>query len=346
MDFSRPDNARTINTLKVLNALRRTDASRAELSRILLINKVSVSEITENLIRDGLVESGEKDNTTQGRPSTKLSIAKKKGRVFSFVFSDTTVTASASNLMGQVLRFERFPKDEAMISQTASFINKMTSDSPVVYGVTVVSGKREEIPASAFPWSVTYTSRVMAEARAEIEADRKEKTLYVSWGEDIEAAYYEKFLHYIPSFGHMKVINGVPCSCGADGCLCAVASLRKLKKTTGISQYRHLLTEEKGLLAIDDASKSLAFALGEAVQALGAERVIITGELSAMNDDLYAGINDTLRMMLPPSRRDITVSRASKGDRASLEGAGIIALDEFFYHSDVLEKLAEIQSSL
>lgn len=86
MDFSRPDNARKINRLKVLNALRKGDLSRAELSREIVLNKVSISEITDALIKEGLIESGMKDMSTQGRPSTKLSIAKKNGRVFSFVF--------------------------------------------------------------------------------------------------------------------------------------------------------------------------------------------------------------------------------------------------------------------
>ena len=344
MDFSRPDNARTINRLKVLNALRKRDLSRAELSRELVINKVSISEITDALLREGLIENGERDNTTQGRPSTKLTIAKRKGRVFSFIFTSSTVTASASNLSGQVLRFERFPKDDNMISQIASFIRKMTSDDPVVYGVTIVGGENE-VPSSAFPWPVTYTSAAVAQARAEIEGRKMEKTLFVSWGDEIEAVYEEKFLHYIPSFGHMKVSSGITCSCGGNGCLSAVASGLRIKSVTGISQYRRLTTEEKGLLAIDDTLKDMALALAEAVQALGAENVVITGELSVMSDDLYATLNDRLKMMLPPSR-DVKIHKSEKGDRSALEGAGIIALDEFFYHSDKLEKLNEIQASL
>ena len=345
MDFSRPDNARKINRLKVLNALRKGDLSRAELSREIVLNKVSISEITDALIREGLVESGAKDMSTQGRPSTKLSIAKKNGRVFSFVFSSSTVTASASNLTGQVLRFERFPKDDGMINQIAAFINKMTQDGTKVYGITIVGENKDSVPSSAFPWPVTYTSAAVAQARAEIETESNEKTLFVSWGDTIEGVYYERFLHYIPTLGHMKVTNGVMCSCGANGCLEAVASGLVLKKMTGITQYRHLTSEEKGLLAIDDVSKSVAFALSEAVQALGAEDVVITGELSSMPDDLCASISDRLKMTLPPLRGSVGVHKSKRGDKATLEGAGIIALDEFFYHSDLLKALDEIQAN-
>lgn len=343
MDFSRPDNARKINRIKVLNALRKGNLSRAELSRELVINKVSISEITDALIKEGLIESGEKDNTTSGRPSTKLGIARTKGRVFSFVISSATVTASASNLMGQVLRFERFPKDENMLSTVSSFVKKMIADNPTVYGVTIISNNRDELPSSFFPWPVIYSSLVEAQSRAEMETEKKEKRLYISWGDIIEGAYQEKFLHYIPSFGHMKVASGIRCKCGCDGCLDAVASGTRLKEMTGITQYRRLTSEEKGLIAIDDVSSYLAFALSEAVQALGAESVVLTGEMAAIPDDLCASISDKLRSSIPLTR-EVKVTKAIRGDKATLEGAGIIALDRFFYHSDILEKLNDLQS--
>ena len=112
---------------------------------------------------------------------------------------------------------------------------------------------------------------------------------------------------------------------------------------TGISQYRQLTTLEKGLIAIDDASSAMAFALSEAVQAVGAKDVMLTGELSSMPKDLYASMEDKMRMALPPERRSVRIIKSEKGDKALLEGAGIIALDEFFYHRDILEKLEEIQ---
>ena len=68
MDFSRPDNARAINRLKVLSAIREHEVmTRAELSRLLLINKVSISEIVDNLIKQDLVKEGEKVFPDSGR---------------------------------------------------------------------------------------------------------------------------------------------------------------------------------------------------------------------------------------------------------------------------------------
>ncbi len=343
MDFSRPDNARKINRLKVLDALRKRDMSRAELSRELVINKVSVSEITDSLIKEGFIVSGALDNTTQGRPATILSIEKNGGRVFSFIFSNLNVVASASDLKGNVLRYERFPNDDNLGEYIGSFINKMTQDNPRVFGVTVI-GSKKDIPDDVFPWPVIYKTRAEAQAKGEMEGRGDlGNTLFVSWSDEIEASWPKGGMLSIPTFGHMKVTKGIKCSCGGDGCLSAVASGKALKETTGINQYRRLLTEEKGLLAIDDISSAMAFAFSEAVQATGADSIMIMGEMSSMPKDLYASIQDKMIMTLPPERRSVTLIKSEKADKALLEGAGLIALDEFFYHREILDKLSQIQ---
>lgn len=346
MDFSRPDNARKINRLKVLSVLRRRDISRAELSRELLINKVSISEIIDGLMKEGLIVSGPLDNTTSGRPATILSIDKNGGRVFSLVFSSSNVMASASDLKGNVLRYERFPRDENIVEYLSSFITKMTQDNPRVYGMTVI-GTEEDIPRDVFPWPVIYKGRAEAQAKGEAEGrtDLSPDTLFVSWGDEIEACWMKGEALSIPSFGHMKVTKGIKCRCGGDGCLEAVASGLVLKEKTGITQYRRLTTEEKGLIAIDDASSALSFALSEAVQATGAKDVVIMGEVSGMPKDLYASMEDKMKMALPPERRSVRILKSEKAEKALLEGAGIIALEEFFYHSNILRKLEEIQLS-
>ena len=79
MDFSRPDNARRINRLKVLSELRKGTCSKAELSRRLDINKVSIGEICDKMIKEGLIEETGREQTAQGRPGTLLSINSKAG---------------------------------------------------------------------------------------------------------------------------------------------------------------------------------------------------------------------------------------------------------------------------
>ena len=63
MDFSRPENARRINRLKVLSALRKKPASKAELAAMLQINKVSIGEMVQDMVREGLVIEGGREAT-------------------------------------------------------------------------------------------------------------------------------------------------------------------------------------------------------------------------------------------------------------------------------------------
>lgn len=345
MDFSRPDNARIINKLKVLNALRHGEFSRAELSRELVINKVSISEISETLINQDLVEEGKKDNNTSGRPSIKLKIKKMRGRVFSLVFSSSTVTVSASDLCGNILRFERFLKDETMTENIASFINKMTQDNPTVYGMTIVSEEEIDIPKDTFAWPFTYEDKAFCYARAEEEKKEEENCLYISLSDTIEACYKNRFLSYIPTFGHIKVSNDTECFCGGTGCLNAFTSGLVLKNKSGINQYRKLITLERGLKEIYNVQPYLVLAIAEAVQANNAEKVVLCGELSLIDDSFYFLLNNQLKEILPPLRRNVEVVRNKNGDKGLLMGAGIIALDKFFYHTEILKELERIQAN-
>lgn len=70
INFSKPENARLINRLKVINALRQTEGlSRAQLARELGINKVSMGEIVQSLVDEGVISEGTKQQVQVGRPA-------------------------------------------------------------------------------------------------------------------------------------------------------------------------------------------------------------------------------------------------------------------------------------
>ena len=65
----------------------------------------------------------------------------------------------------------------------------MTQDNPRVFGVTVI-GSEKDIPKDVFPWPVIYKTRAEAQAKGEIEGrDDLGNTLFVSWGDEIEASW-------------------------------------------------------------------------------------------------------------------------------------------------------------
>ena len=141
MDFSRPENARMINRLKVLSALRQKSASKAELADTLDINKVSVGEICRQLEKEGLIEASGKVRGASGRPGTILSISGKAGRVFSLTVSRKTASIAAASILAKVTRdrymqklHEEFPMYNWV--KNAGYLTKEHLDAIDKFGLT------------------------------------------------------------------------------------------------------------------------------------------------------------------------------------------------------------------
>lgn len=112
MIYSDPKSARTINRLRVLNELQRNPGlSRAGLSRELLLNKVSISEIVQLLLEEGLiVETGKSSGAGRlGRTPVDLEIDRLAVSIMAIDLGMTSTTIAVAGTMGDLLWFERFP---------------------------------------------------------------------------------------------------------------------------------------------------------------------------------------------------------------------------------------------
>ena len=325
MDFSKPENARKINRLKVLSALREKPCSRAELSRRLKINKVSISEIADSLLKENLIKEIDKDMSTSGRPSTILSIYREKGRVFSIEIKERKITVSASNLDGQVLRFIQHPRTPSFWEDVRNTIEKLSSSDVKNYGAAIIADEDIEVPDNLLDFPFLIIPSVTAEAKAEIShaPDVLSSTLFLSWSDKINAAYTGRELLFLPTFAHMKVRNDGICRCGGIGCLEEAAMNAPLKEPLA----------------------AIAFAITEAAQILGVKNAMITGEFSSMKDENYAYLQERISSKLPPDRKDFVIFRSQCGESAAREGGGIAALERFFYQTELLEKLSSIENN-
>lgn len=340
MDFSKPENARRINRLRVLSALREQPSSRAELSRKLKINKVSISEIAESLIKEGMIRESEKDMATSGRPSTKLAIAKERGRVFSIEIKPRKTTVSASNLEGNVLRFMQLPRSENLWNDVKAAITRLSSNGVMNYGASVITDELITIPDGLFDFPAIIIPPAIAEAKAEMyhAYETLSSTLFISWADTIGAAFSEaNTLHYLQSFAHMRVRNDGRCTCGGIGCLEECASGSSIKEKSGLDS-RSLLS-----MTLTEPLAAMAFAITEAVQILGVKNAMITGDFSLMKAENYAYLQEKVASKLPPSRNDFIIFRSQCGEAAAREGGGIAALESFFYSTELLRKLDSIE---
>ena len=71
--------------------------------------------------------------------------------------------------------------------------------------------------------------------------------------------------------------------------------------------------------------------------------MIITGEMAGMSDEALQHLQALLSSALPPKRKDVRISRSQNKDKGAREGAAIAALDEFFYHTNLLSRLSVIE---
>ena len=323
MDFSRPDNARRINRLKVLSELRKGTCSKAELSRRLDINKVSIGEICDKMIKEGLIEETGREQTAQGRPGTLLSINSKAGRVFSIEEGRKAFSVAVSDLQGRILRYERLPKGESFQDDIQKLIRKMSAGDAVIYGAAIASDYNTMIE---LPFPSVRISRAEAEAEAEVaRLGDLESFLFISWSDTIAATIRKNGMMIpLPDLPHIRAQRDGDCSCGGKGCLEAVSSGQ-------VILFKVML-------------RPMAAALSEAVQALSASSVIITGRMAAMPDAMYAYLQTLVSSLLPPGRENMVIYRSSAGENGAREGAALKALDTFFYNTELLSRLKAIEN--
>jgi predicted NBD/HSP70 family sugar kinase len=259
MQFSQPASARVINKLRVLNLIARSqETSRADVARELGLNKVSTSEIVDQLVAEGMVSELGKRQTTVGRRPTDLALQKDAKAVISVDIGMRNTSITLVNLTGDPLRFERFPTPKhpspeemcATVIRTAKKILSRLKDPSIVSGMAVsINGVVEpatgtvlsladwgwdNVPLAValsrhlpFPVIVDNNVKCMVQGEKWFGSLSVDQSLfYVNWGEHIGAAWVldGKVASNDCQFGHLPIAKSGLCHCGAIGCLETVAS--------------------------------------------------------------------------------------------------------------------------
>ncbi len=259
MQFSQPSSARVINKLRVLNLIAKSqETSRADVARVLGLNKVSTSEIVDLLVSEGLVLELGKRQTAAGRRPTELALQKDAKAVVAVDIGIRNTSVTLVNLAGDPLRFERFPtatnplpeemcatiiraankilarlKDPGIVSGLAVSINGMVE--PATGTVLSVSDwDWENVPfavalARHLPFPVVVENNVKCMVLGERwfgNVSNEQSLFYINWGEHIGAAWVSdgKILSNDCQFGHLPIARTGLCRCGAIGCLETVAA--------------------------------------------------------------------------------------------------------------------------
>jgi glucokinase len=136
--------------------------------------------------------------------------------------------------------------------------------------------------------------------------------------------------------GHLAVRPGVPCACGRDGCLEAIASASAIaRRYTALSGNQvtgardvaaRLSTDAVARQVWEDAVEALADALGIVSLLVGPALMVIGGGLSRAGEALVGPLRLALRERTPLVH-PADVAASALGDRGGLVGAALLARD-------------------
>ncbi|HZJ88362.1 MAG TPA: ROK family transcriptional regulator [Sphaerochaeta sp.] len=378
MKFTDPTSARTINRLRVLNLLRQEKAmSRADISRALSLNKPSTSEIVATLIEEGFAAEGEKIATASGRRPTAISLVCDATLVLGVELGSLSTSFILSDLQGTVLRFERLPTPQnpdpkAWGQQVIRNCMKLTATVPRVAGIVVATAAKitddrktivrhenwpawENIPLAEgiekhakLPAILVHNTEAMVIAEQYFGLEESEAFFYVNWAQHINAAWVHQ--NSISSdrskFGHLPVASTGLCRCGGIGCLETLSSGWALKEKSGGFSVKQL--NQNGSLSplLEEACTAMATALIWAASITGAEKIIIGGGISNLNDTYLAGIQASFAQRAHHEVAETPIVRSALAEHSSTLGAVAVALDRWVFQHSLLKVLQEHEKPL
>ncbi|NLA92434.1 MAG: ROK family transcriptional regulator [Spirochaetales bacterium] len=374
MRFSRPSTARQVNRLRVLNLLSlRENLSRADVARILGLNKVSTSEIVDALIEEKLIGEGATKATTTGRPPTILELQKEQRTIFAVDLESTNTSVALVNLMGEMLRYERFPTPKqpkpeeiaASIIQTVKkFLSRMREPDSVAGMVTSLNATVETatgtiIDAPQWGWhNVPFVFALSKHLPFKVVIENNTKALifgerwfgnlepttsyyYLNWGETLTGAFFSEGKVNVESLlGHIPMGTNKRCRCGSIGCLETVsggwALLEEFGETTSL---RQLVSLRKAKDSLQTAANYLAKGLTYVATILRPEKILIGGPLAALPEKLFNSITEQFEREVSPLITNTEIVESALGEQSGVLGAASIGLDEFIFRRSLLEQI-------
>lgn len=384
MRFSQPTTARQINRLRVLNFIALNEGlSRADVSRKLGLNKVSTSEIVDVLVTEEIVIETGTRTTAAGRPPITLELQKDFKMVLAIDVGTRNTSVALVNLVGDMLRFERFPTAKnpqpeqmaaTIIQATNKFLARMKDPKAVCGMVVSVNGVVEPatgtiLRASQWNWEsvplayalskhIPFPVIVENNVKAMVLGERwfaniSEETsyFYVNWGEHIGAAWLSagKIMDQDCQFGHIPLTTTGLCRCGATGCLETLAAgWALIESVPGASSVKQLCTMAESSAPIKKklelAMQSMAQGLIFASAILRPQKIIMGGGVSALPEQYFEILQNTFQTKSSPLIRESTsIERTNLGERAGILGTAAIGLDQFLFKRSLLEQLKQYQ---
>jgi predicted NBD/HSP70 family sugar kinase len=351
--------------------------TRADLSRITGLSRTAVLNRLTALVDAGLVTLGEELASTGGRPPgslvfnsdaavvlgvavgrsrSQLGVFDLDGRELAGVSRDhrvgigpdelmPRVAESLGELLGGVTR--RVAGIGMSLPGTVDSRRGVSVDSPVMRGWDGVELAPYLQGVSSAPLFLANDAVVLAGSELFGRAERPREALVVkaSTGLGLGVVANGQILTghagVTGELGHCKVpaADGLPCRCGATGCLEAVAGgwalVARLREQGGEAEHVRDLVElalrgdplARSLLR--ESGKLLGEVLAVAINLLNPEVVVVGGDMAGAFDLYAAGVRESVYAQATAlSSRDLAFRPAVHGDHAGLVGCAALAIEQ------------------
>lgn len=153
--------------------------------------------------------------------------------------------------------------------------------------------------------------------------------------------------------GHIRMrgpTEEAPCACGGSGCLAVYASggaLARKLTTAGVTARtaRDVVAlveagRPEAIAMVGVAGRLIGEVLATAIALLNPSALIIGGDVAATQEHFLNGLRTILyERTVPRATRDLFIATSALGDRAGIEGARLMVLDQVFSEQAVDEHL-------
>ncbi len=351
--------------------------TRADLSRLTGLSRTAVLSRVSALVEAGLLTLGEELASTGGRPPgslvfnqdaavvlgvavgrsrSQVGVFDLDGRELAGVSRDHPVGTGPDELMPQVAEeigglLRDVPARVAGIGMslpgTVDTVRGVSVDSPVMRGWDGVPLAPYLEGACPAPLFLANDAVVLAgsELFGRPEPPREALVVKASTGLGLGMVSRGQVLTghagVTGELGHCKVpaAEGLPCRCGATGCLEAVAGgwalVARLQEQGGRAEHVRDLVElalrgdpaARSLLR--DSGRLLGEVLAVAINLLNPEVVVVGGDMAGAFDLYAAGVRESVYAQATAlSTRDLQFRAAVHGDHAGLVGCAALAIEQ------------------
>ncbi|MFA9445907.1 ROK family transcriptional regulator [Egicoccus sp. AB-alg6-2] len=361
--------AREVNRRSVLHAVASgTAVTRADLARLTGLTRPTISSLIDQLVDDGLVVEAGPGESAGGKRPTLLAIDAGARQVVAIDVGTDVVVGLLSDLAGRPLAsgtlHEPMHGDE-LVAALADLIEDLAAQaSAPIAGVGIgtpglVHADGTVVEAANLGWHDRPLGAQLqartglsvwvandADAAALVEFGRlpegRDGLALVRIGAGVGAGLVLGGRPYAGSraaageVGHLVVVpDGAPCSCGNNGCLETVASLRPILAAGGFD-LAHPPTDLAALLAaggapvraaLDLAADHLGSVVAHMIAIVDVSDVVLSVEIPGVGEALAERVRQVVGdCLLPRLAHDVDVRAAVDAEDLVLDGAHALVL--------------------